>query len=230
MQAHTAKWVMVAALLCPLGAGLEQARGAIFVSTRVALGESDYIDWGTLGADFTSVANPVTVTSHTSNSTLITKTTAGTMQMRTQGTALGKWVGDFAAGDRVLYTLGTAGPLTLQFSALVGGVGLQIQAATDDGNTFTGTITAYDSVGTVLFTHAVNQVSTSNQDNTALFLGVRSDSVNIKKVTVAVSEPNDINDFAVNRVSLTNLVPEPASLALLAGAGGLLLVRRRARE
>jgi hypothetical protein len=105
---------------------------------------------------------------------------------------------NFAPNDFVLFTglqpgsrspaNGNPGPLTLRFDRPVAGVGAQFSV--DDTLTFTAFIDAYDR-----HDHLIGQFSRSGSgsktpDNSAIFLGVRSNRPNIAKVVFRSSAPS----------------------------------------
>jgi hypothetical protein len=75
-------------------------------------------------------------------------------------------------------------------------------------------ITALDASGNVLASFTELGVSTDAGDNSAIFIGIRSDSTPINELQfslVAASSP--LGDFAINELDFTP-VPQPSSLAL----------------
>lgn len=131
------------------------------------------------------------------------------------------WNGNFAPGAGILWSAGS-GPMTLSFSQGLSGAGVQIQA--DAYGPFTATIDAYDGAA-LLGSFSENGNSTSNGDNSAIFIGLNDLSgANITSIVLDTSS----HDFSINEVSLNGAVPEPSSLALLAGGlFGLRGLRRR---
>ncbi len=224
-------WVagLVAIAAC-LTTGSARA-GLILVTTRAGLGGTDTIDWGQLGGTGTGITNPVLVTSTGGVPATVSQATTGAERVN-QGNG---WSGNFAPGDRVYWTTGNggAGPVTLNFGTRnFSGVGAQIEA--DFFGPFTARLEAFNASGASLGFVTESGVSNSNNDNSAIFLGVLSTGNDIAKVvfslTAAASSPTD---FALNDVSLAPApapvpsTPEPSSLDLLALGGVALAGWRR---
>ncbi len=217
--------------LCLVGAATlaAPARGGfILVTDRSALGATDSLDWGKLGAPYTTVSSPISTTTTGGASTTVAMTGTA-FQRRDQGNG---WTGNFSPGDAVLWNQG-GGPVTLTFKgAGVYAGGAQIQS--DTYGAFTAQIEALDSKGNVLASFTRSGTGTNANDGSAIFLGIRSTDTPIAEfrfsLTSAVTNPGD---FAINRFDLsTKQAPEPSSL-LLAGMGalgGLTLLRRRWRR
>lgn len=140
---------------------------------------------------------------------------------------------NFADGDLILYTgfqpgtfpaVGNPGPLTITFDQPVFGAGTQI--AVDDTLEFTLFISAFDQTNNLLDTFSIPGTSSVALDNSASFLGIRSDTPNISRLVISSSESN--RAFGINRVSIV-VVPEPFStLAILAfGVSGVILKRHQ---
>lgn len=184
---------------------------------------NDSADWSQLGPDGTSVSSPFTLQS--AGGVGITGSFAG------GGDALVvqqdvDWIGNFGTGDNVLWsTFPGQGPLILVFSTGLFQAGLQIQA--DFQGPFTATIDAYNGA-TWLGSFSEAGFSNANQDNSAIYLGIRDlTGANINKIVIGMSSCTlDCADFAVNQLSLTT--PEPGSLVLL--ASGVLSLAGAARR
>jgi hypothetical protein len=138
---------------------------------------------------------------------------------------------NFANGDYVLFTgadvrsfpaTGNSGPVTINFDTPVQSAGTQI--AVDDTFTFDASVSAFDSGGNLLGTFSAPGTSSTNLDNSALFLGVSSDSANISRLVYNTSIPDraiginalSINSNGITNHNTTNKVPEPYSLFGLA--------------
>jgi hypothetical protein len=213
--------------------GLIQSSGAtvIGITSRGALGANDSIDWGQLGPAGTIgtiVSNPTTVTSANALSIGVSMP-AGSFQRFDQG---GNWNGNFAPGDKLLYTKINPGPLTLSFLTGISGGGAQIQESVFGA--FTAEISAFDVNDVLLGTFSENGVSDSNGNNSAIFIGLLSSAADIYKLAFDITAFNVRDDFAINLVSLattpSTAVPEPGtwSVMLLGLAGiGFAAYRRR---
>lgn len=146
---------------------------------------------------------------------------------------------NFASGDFLLFTgltpgvfpsPGNPGPLTILFNQPVAGAGAQI--AVDDTTLFTAFISAYDSANTLLGTFSAPGTSSLALDNSAIFLGVSSDTANISKIVYSTSIPD--RGLAINTLSINSsnnaAVPEPSTILAIGLAGvGLFTARKRVR-
>jgi hypothetical protein len=212
------------------------------VTSRTALAGTDFVDWGVLGPPNTTVANPFTVKSAGGVSVGV----SAPLKISNYQTMEEAPVSDgatailqenFAAGDHLVW-LGTAkqlqlkrsNPMTLDFGAMtVQGGGAQIASAVY-GN-FVAKLEAFNASGVSLasFTEAGNAQNT-NGDNSAIFIGIRSDTANISKITVSiVSAPLDTTaQFVINRFDFKTAgvasatQPDAATQARLGAAYGQL--------
>lgn len=137
------------------------------------------------------------------------------------------WAGNFASGEKLLWTRGSNGPITLDFgSTLLSRGGAKIQA--DFFGDFTAKIEALDSGGNVLATFTEDGTSNDNGDDSAIFIGIKSDDVNISKIRLGITSSVEgaDQDLAIDRFDFsttTSAVPEPASLTML-GIGAVSLM------
>ncbi|MEH1938981.1 MAG: hypothetical protein V7L01_02015 [Nostoc sp.] len=151
---------------------------------------------------------------------------------------------NFAQGDFVLFggidptgfqplppgapdprTQGNGGPLSISFAQPVFGAGTQI--AVDISNLEVETfISAFDNANNLLGSFSVLSTSSLALDNSAVFLGVRSDTPNISRLVFSSSAPKYA--LAINQLSIIG-VPEPTyTLAILAfGISGTILKLRQ---
>lgn len=211
-------WLLPIALLW-LGA-LATADSFTTYATRVQQNPNDIIDWGQLGPDLTASSSPASVTSF--NGLGATVSIAGTT-MFTVVDYFGSWIGNFEAGENLLYTGnqegGGPGPMTIAFATGVSSVGFQVQDVFFGG--FTATLQAFNG-SNPLFSLMMNGMSNGNNDGSAIFMGIGDlTGPNITSIVISDQGVSDANDFAINAVSLvTSSVPEPSSIALL--SSGLL--------
>ena len=253
MSKHS-KAVLAAAAACVLAAWSGSAfAGVVSVSTPSGLTNNGQVDWGVLGAyspgGATYVANPSSISSVTASGVGIsvsqTATTSDARFVRIdesdQANGIAGWGGNFAPREKLLWTNYNAGVMTIVFSSLVRGVGAKIQQ--DGLGAFDGTIQAFDVNGNSLgvFTRTDGNPTTHDNhlaDDTAIFLGLLSDTANIKSVTFrtnlhatetatgfAISGP--IIQTATPPISTVPLPPAVAMGAGLLGAMALARLRRR---
>ena len=170
-----------------------------------------------------TVDNPFDIVSNLGLSMNVSMTQAGYRFRRVdQWSGTGPftgWDGNFAVGDKALWTgydpsplAYHNGPMTIVFASPILGAGAQIQA--NEPWTFVATIEAYDQANNSLGSFQANGNYNTNRDNSAIFIGVKSDSANIAKLVLNVTQVNpapfkgDLS-FALNRLDLidTGLSP-----------------------
>ena len=212
----------VAALL--LGAGLQAA--AVPITSRVALAGNDTIQWGQLGGSLTDVLLPANITTTGAQGATVTNPT-GPLVRFDEGD--GVYSGNFALGDALLATLFKPGPISIDFSTGLSRIGAQIMS--NDFGSFNGVLKVYDVNNVLLETQTFAGLATSQQDNSAIFIGIARATADIDRVEFNISGSTS-PDFAINQVDLrVGVVPEPATLAmLLAGLAvlGTAALRHRA--
>ncbi|WP_448582815.1 PEPxxWA-CTERM sorting domain-containing protein [Thermaurantiacus sp.] len=200
------------------------------VTTPGALGATDFIDWGQLGPSFTVVLSPVVVTTNLGGSATVSSA-GGMFQRRDQN--LG-WAGNFAACHKLLWNMGYGPDITIVFASPVAGAGTQWQA--DYYGAFSARLAAYDDMDVLLCAVTRDGFSHAGRDGSAIFLGVLTSSVNIKKIVLTLDYASSApKDFAINRLLLTSspgsgvVIPEPSTWAMLIKGFGLvgLMARRR---
>jgi hypothetical protein len=124
------------------------------------------------------------------------------------------WDGNFAPGTIVLWDHGAGPDIRVSFAAPVHGAGAQI--GSDASGPFTAEIIAFAANGDVLGSFTENGVAAATFDNSAIFIGVLSDTNNIASIQFDLTSAAAIqNDFAIGPLDLNTTVPEPTSLALL---------------
>jgi hypothetical protein len=202
--------------------------GLILVTSPAALGPNDSIDWGQLGTDPTFLSTTQTVTSGGGLGATVSTTDPAGLVRLDEGN---DWIGNFTLGDHLLGNNSfNYSPMTIAFASPVLGVGANFNA--DDYGAFTGTIEAFDG-STSLGTFTEDGVVTSNEDGSAIFIGVRDTKAEITSIVFGLTDPS-LGDFAINSLRLVTpevmAAPEPASLTLLGlGAAGLLGLRLAAQ-
>jgi len=213
------------------------------VTQRAALGANDQVDWSSLGSatPFLVLPNSFEATSAggLGLSVQIPPPTPGItppLVFQTLPPPNGIPT-NFAPGDFILFTglmpgsfpaPGNPGPLTISFDTRVSGAGAQI--AVDDTFSFTAFISAFDTSDTLLGSFSAVGTSSLALDNSALFLGVLSDTPNIQRLVFSSSEPGrafGINTLSINAAS----VPEPGSVLALSlfGLGAIASRKKRAK-
>jgi hypothetical protein len=205
-------------LLCWIGL-LGVPASATLVSSRAALGGTDFIDWGQFGNDLTAVPNPASGSSNLGIGFTVSKP-SGSFERRDQPDG---WVGNFTDGDRLLWTLDLPGPISIVLGAPVFGAGANIQA--ELYGAFVAQISAYDASNSLLEQYTLNGLSDETV-GTAIFIGISRAVADIARIEFDLV-PNGAS-FAINRVDLVT-VPEPSTGLLV--IGGLLGLAgwRRAR-
>jgi hypothetical protein len=232
--------VLVSILLtCGL---LAQADIIRAVNNRAALTDSETLDWGEFGPAYTSVAVGASLT--TASGLVVTVSQPEyEMEVRQEdphGSSAGGWSGDFLTGQDLLTNWNSPFAVTISFSTPVFGAGLQIEPGQvqDLPAPFTATVTAFDGA-TVLGQFSTTGIRSNNDDGSAPFLGVASDTADITSLTYSVrvqTNGPEAGDLGMNFLSVETLAtPEPSSVLLSATcsailAFGALLSRRQMRR
>ncbi|MEG3991503.1 PEP-CTERM sorting domain-containing protein [Microcoleus sp. S28C3] len=220
-----------------------EAVNLTFVSDRAALGGTDRVDWSILGPvqpPFKVLSNSFSVTSEQGLGVNVNIPPAAnpgvTPPLLFQTLPSPGIPTNFASGDFILLTglrpgpqpaVGNPGPLTITFDRPVAAAGTQI--AVDDTFLFTASISAFDSANNLLGSFSTQGTSSLALDNSAQFLGVRSDAANISRLVYSSSEGD--RALGINALSIAEAVPEPSSMAATIVAGlGLLAVKIKRRS
>ncbi|MBD2579675.1 hypothetical protein H6G50_18600 [Oscillatoria sp. FACHB-1406] len=226
-------------------------RALTFSTDRAAFNSNDSLDWSSLGKIF---APPIDASDFLPFSFSATSQQGLGLNVNVPFPPVGSGITppfvfqtlpppqgiptNFAPGDFILFSgllpgrfpaPGNPGPLTITFDKPVLAAGTQI--ATDDTPFFTGFISAFDKDNNLLGEFSAPGTSSVTLDNSALFLGVRSDTANISKLVFQTSVPGraiGINTLSLDRAS----VPESSIPALgwILGAIGVGLIRRRSQH
>jgi hypothetical protein len=226
------------------------------VTERAALAGNDEVNWGSLGKVFNPIApdfsvflpNSFSITSQNGLSLDVdiapTNNPAVTPPFVFQTLPSPGIRSNFAQGDFILFggidptgfiplppgtsdpgTKGNGEPFTISFPQPVFGAGAQVAVDTSKLKIETF-ITAFDNADNLLGSFSVPNVSSLALDNSAAFLGIRSDVANISRLVFSSS--NEQYGLAINQVSII-AVPEPTyTLMILAfGVSGAVLKLRQ---
>ena len=213
-----ATWV----LLCLACATISRADTMQQLSSRSGL--TDTINWSQLGGG--PMSNGVSVTS--------TGGVAATVVGALSGLYVGQqginWFGSFGFGDYIMDTgsniSGTYGPMTISFASPLSAFATQMEV--DAYGPYSGKLAAYNASDVQLALYSFSGNANSNGDNSAATIGVADLSgPGISKIIISDdATTGSAANFAINQVSLSAPLPEPASTTVI-GMGGLLLLRRR---
>ena len=186
------------------------------VSTRTALAGNATIDWASAAGDRVRLPNPFGVAASNGMAFRVSKASDGAFDRFTQSSS--GWNGNFATGDAILNLFNSDGPVVITAAERHGvfsAMGAQIAA--NRNGAFTATVRAFDVNGVPLGTATFNGTNNSNADNSAIFVGVRSDTANIHSVSFDTDSTEFNGDFALNHVSIVSTPAANGDLALSRG-------------
>ncbi len=216
-------------VICSNGAWAGTVTG---VTSAAALGADDFIDWGQIGPEGTTVTTPSVYLSNNGQVGLFGSVGGGDLMNLVQGSG---WNGNFNPGDNLLWNQGNNENIAIQpFTAPLYGFGANIEA--DFYGPFTATVTAYDLSFNVIGIFSENGDANTNGDGSAIFIGLKDTKKEIAFASFDVvdSYGNAFGeDFAINTLLLNTTgqgIPEPGSVAMLVGmglTGASLLTRKR---
>src|SRR6266550_1788391 len=189
-----------------------RADSLVLVSSQASQGANDSVLWSQLGADGTTLGSAAAATSTRGSSVTLSLAGSNSLVSVTCPASPCSWTGaGFTAGDSLIWTSDTGnggnGPLTLNFSRGVSGVGALIQA--DRPGQFTAQIQALNGATSLgSFTVA------SNANGDAAYIGVLDQSgANITSIVFSLMIcAGTCTDFAIDTVNLNSA---PASLVSL---------------
>lgn len=213
------------------------SNAASFVTQRIDLNANDEINWGVLnfGASIpigkTTIAKLVpysfqgkteqklgySVNIPNLNDTQIPKYTPPFVFPVTS-----EIPANFSENEPILFTglipgkfpaVGNPGPITISFDKPILAVGTQLSV--DDAlEPYTASISGYDAFDKLVGSFSITGTSSTNIDNSAVFLGISSEIANISKIVLNSSISN--RAVAINFVSIKSAhVPEPAQIIAL---------------
>lgn len=186
-------------------------------------GATDSVTYDQFGPVFTDVSSGTAFTSVGGKTGTLTTTTGSGLFRVNEGNG---WDGDFAPGARLLWNSGS-GAITFTFANSVSAIGAQIQP------NFYGPFVASLrlSNGSVF---SFNGQSGFAGNNSAIFIGAKSDSANISSVTFKATDSTlQKTNFAIGELSLTSAVsavPEPGAWVLMIVGFGLVGASMRRRR
>jgi hypothetical protein len=207
-----------------------EAKALIQITSRGALGATDFVDWAQLGP---TEPNPFTPTSNLGSVLTVDKALGSYFEAPVQGS---NWLGNFAPGDTVLSTSNSDpasnNPIQIFNFPGVGiyAAGTQIQS--NYYGAFTARIEAFDALNNSLGFFDVNGVSSGDSDNSAVFIGLRNDVPFAKVALSLVAAPsNAVGEFAINQLDFSDQSTSsvPAPLPVL-GAGAAFAFSRKLRS
>ncbi|MEH2075457.1 MAG: hypothetical protein V7K57_13850 [Nostoc sp.] len=226
------------------------------VTERAVLGGNDLVNWGSLGKVFNpsapdfSVFLPNSFSATSQGGLGLDINIAPTNNPRVTPPFVFQTLpspgirSNFAPGDFILFggidptgfiplppgtpdpgTHGNGEPLTISFAQPVIGAGTQIAIDTSKLKVETF-LNAFDSNNNLLGSFSVPNISSLALDNSAVFLGIRSDTPNISRLVFSSSAPQF--GLAINQVSILAVPESNYTLAILAfGVSGAVFKLRQ---
>ncbi len=204
------------------------------ISSRALLGGNDTVQWGAAADDGSLVASPYSRVS-TGGVGVAAALTGGFGVFVQNGG--GGYTSNFSAGDVVLSTFFTDGPISITFASAIRGLGFNV--VNDNFGAFTGTLDFFGAGDVFFGSVGVGGASSNANDGSAPFLGGFSSLRDILRVDVSVTSVLGGSPLSINQMSLLTTAPpappgggnapEPATATLvgLALATTLMLRRRR---
>jgi hypothetical protein len=206
--------------------------GILGVYSPADLPAGGSIDWGLLGAPYSTIASGtvVPITGLPGVNLSVSNSTGLPLMLLTNCSAGGDcgWYGNFAPDANLLWMNGTYngftgwwapnGPLTLTLDSPQRGLGFQIMA--DEFGPFTATLCAYNAADTLLGCVPFQGNATATADGSAAFVGLYDEAAEISKVTIDASGLLYPHDFAIAQLFVTGSrrPMTPVSVTVPAGA------------
>jgi hypothetical protein len=229
------------------------AQALTLVTERSVLNSSDRLDWSSLGKVFNPFApepsaflpnsfSAVSVSNLSLNVSIPPSSLPGVTPPFVFKTSFppNGIPTNYADGDFILFgglqfgafpAPGNDGPIEIAFDTPVTAAGTQI--AVDDTPSFTAFVEAFDSNNQSLGRFSAPGTSSTALDNSALFLGVRSETPNISRVVYSTSVSNRaiaINALSLSTASASVSVPEPSLVLGFLLVGALAIGSAKAKE
>jgi hypothetical protein len=189
------------------------------ITSSSALGTPiDTFDWSQL-PNSTPLSSPQNVTSG-GGASGSASSAGNAFEVLTESSSTG-WTGNFAPGTAVLWDAQVGPDITFSLANPVTGIGAQIDP--DNSGDFTAQITAFAKNGTILGSFSENGIGNSNNDGSAIFIGLLDSSADIAKIKFILTAASGgfPNDFAIGTIDTSgpaSAAPLPSSVFLFASA------------